>query len=49
MVPVIVGSADEDWQSTVVGLVVASQDNPAIDLQNVHSEVEFNKKVQEIQ
>lgn len=49
VVPVIVGSADEDWQSTVVGLVVASQDNPAIDLQNVHSEVEFNKKVQEIQ
>ena len=48
MVPVIVG-ADSDWQSTVVGLLVAGQENPAIDLQNVHSEREFNQRVEEVQ
>lgn len=48
VVPVIVG-ADDDWQSTVVGLLVAGQDNPAINLQNVQSEQEFYQKVQDIQ
>lgn len=48
VVPVIVG-ADDDWQSTVVGLLVAGQDNPAINLQSVQSEQEFDQKVQEIQ
>ena len=48
MIPVIVG-ADDDWQSTVVGLLVAGQDNPAINLQNVQSEQEFDQKVQQIQ
>lgn len=47
MVPVIVGA--DDWQSTVVGLLVAGQDNPAINLQNVQSEQEFYQKVQDIQ
>ena len=44
----IVG-ADDDWQSTVVGLLVAGQDNPAINLQSVQSEQELDQKVQEIQ
>ena len=48
VVPLIVGS-DSDWQSTVVGLLVAGQENPSIDLQNVNTEEEFQQKVQEIQ
>jgi len=45
---VIVG-ADDDWRSTVVGLLVAGQENQAINLQGVDSEQELQKKIQEIQ
>lgn len=48
VVPVIVG-ADNDWQSTVVGLLVAGQENQPINLQAVDSEQELQQKVQEIQ
>jgi len=48
VVPVIVG-ADDDWRSTVVGLLVAGQENQAINLQGVDSEQELQKKIQEIQ
>lgn len=48
VVPVIVG-ADNDWRSTVVGLLVAGQENQAINLQGVDSEQELQKKIQEIQ
>ena len=48
VVPVIVG-ADKDWQSTVVGLLVAGQENQPINLQSVNSEQELQQKIQEIQ
>ena len=48
VVPVIVG-ADNDWQSTVVGLLVAGQENQPINLQAVDSEEELQQKIQEIQ
>ena len=48
VVPVIVG-ADNDWQSTVVGLLVAGQENQPINLQSVKSEQELQQKIQEIQ
>lgn len=48
VVPVIVG-ADNDWQSTVVGLLVAGQENQPIYLQAVDSEQELQQKIQEIQ
>lgn len=48
VVPVIVG-ADNEWHSTVVGLLVAGQENPPINLQNINSEGELQQKIQEIQ
>ena len=48
VVPLIVGT-DNEWESTVVGLLVAGQDNPPIDLQNVNTDAELQQKVQEIQ
>ena len=48
VVPVIVG-ADNDWQSTVVGLLVAGQENQPINLQAVDSEEELQQKIDEIQ
>ena len=48
VVPVIVG-ADSDWQSTVVGLLVAGQENKPINLQAVDSEEELQQKIDEIQ
>ena len=48
VVPVIVGG-DDDWRSTVVGLLVAGQENQAINLQAVGSEQELQQKIQEIQ
>ncbi|KAJ7352717.1 hypothetical protein OS493_034322 [Desmophyllum pertusum] len=48
VVPVIVG-ADDDWQNTVVGLLVAGQENRPINLQDVSSEDVLQQKVQEIQ
>lgn len=48
VVPVIVG-ADNDWQSTVVGLLVAGQENQPINLQGINSEQELEQKILEIQ
>lgn len=48
VVPVIVG-ADNDWRSTVVGLLVAGQEIQPINLQDVNSEQELQQKIQEIQ
>ena len=48
VVPVIVG-ADDDWRSTVVGLLVAGQENQPISLQRVDSEQGLQEKIQEIQ
>ena len=48
LVPVIVG-ADNDWQKTVVGLLVGGQEIQAINLQDVHSEDVFTEKLEEIQ
>lgn len=48
VVPVIVG-ADSEWQSTVVGLLVAGQENTPINLQDITSEEELQQKVLEIQ
>ena len=48
VVPVIVG-ADNDWKNTVVGLLVAGQDNQPINLQGVTSEDVLQEKIQEIQ
>ena len=48
VVPVIVG-ADNEWRSTVVGLLVAGQDNTPVDLQHVSSEEELQQKILEIQ
>ena len=48
VVPVIVG-ADNEWQSTVVGLLVAGQENTPINLQNITSEEELQQKILEIQ
>ena len=44
----IVG-ADNDWQKTVVGLLVGGQEIQAINLQDVHSEDVFTEKLEEIQ
>ena len=44
----IVG-ADNDWQSTVVGLLVAGQENQPINLQGINSEQELEQKILEIQ
>lgn len=48
LVPVIVG-ADNDWQKTVVGLLVGGQEIQPINLQDVHSEHVFIEKLAEIQ
>ena len=48
MVPVIVGD-DNEWESTVVGLLVAGQENLPINLQNVNTEEELELKALEIQ
>ena len=48
VVPVIVG-ADDDWQSTVVGLLVAGQENRPINLQGINSEQALQEKILEIQ
>lgn len=48
VVPVIVG-ADDDWQSTVVGLLVAGQENRPINLQGINSEQVLQEKILEIQ
>ena len=44
----IVG-ADDDWRSTMVGLLVSGQGNQPINLQNVTSEDVLQEKIQEIQ
>ena len=44
----IVG-ADNDWQKTVVGLLVGGQEIQPINLQDVHSEHVFIEKLVEIQ
>lgn len=44
----IVG-ADNDWQKTVVGLLVGGQEIQTINLQDVHSEDVFTEKLEEIQ
>lgn len=48
VVPVIVGEGNE-WESTVVGLLVAGQENQPINLQDVNTEEELQLKALEIQ
>ena len=48
VVPVIVGEGNE-WESTVVGLLVAGQENLPINLQDVNTEEELQLKALEIE
>ena len=47
VVPVIVGSGYE-WQGTVVGLLVSSQEVQPINLQDVSSDEEYRSKIEDI-